>query len=117
MIFGYTYDEAKKAVVSAVFLVAYIVGLILLGAPDLGFAELCVAVVGPAFAVAAVFMETNATSEDLSKAIGQLQGAVLAVVGYFTVIDPETIEVIGVIVGGLISVYTVFRTRNTPALS
>jgi hypothetical protein len=111
MIFGYTFAEAAKAVVAAIALVGAGAALAL-SDYDPSFTDACIALVGPTFGVAAVFMEKNHTVDDLSKAIAELQAAALFVVGYFTVIPTGTGEKIALLVGSVLAVYAVWRKAN-----
>jgi uncharacterized membrane protein len=113
LIFGYSIAEAKKAVVSAVFLIGAVVALIF-SDYDPGFTEACVALAGSVFAVAGVFMAKNHTKDDLSKAVSQLQGAALTVVGYFATVQPGTVQKITILAGAVVSVIAVYWTTNEP---
>ena len=113
MIFGYSVGEAKKAVVSAIFLIGAVVALIF-SDYDPGFTEAAVALAGSVFAVAGVFMSKNHTEDDLSKAVSQLQGAALTVVGYFATVQPGTVQKITILAGAVVSVIAVYWARNDP---
>ncbi len=111
MIFGYSPAEAKKTVVSAIFLVGAVLALILSDYnPD--FTQACVALAGSVFAVAGVFLAKNHTEKDLSKAVSQLQGAALTVVGYFATVQPGTVQKITILSGAVVSVIAVYWFRN-----
>lgn len=116
MIFGYTLGQARKFVVSGLFTAGYIVAFLVLGG-DLSFVQAAVALSGPAFALAGVFLSKNHTFDDFSKAVAQLQGAALSVVGYFTVVPTSTLQQVGLIVGGVVSVVGVWYFGNDPAPS
>jgi len=111
LIFGYSVAEAKKAVVSAIFLVGAIAALVL-SDYDPGFTEACVALAGSVFAVVGVFLSKNHTEDDLSKAVSQLQGGALTVVGYFVTVQPGTVQKITILAGLVVSVVAVYWFRN-----
>ncbi len=67
---------------------------------------------GALFAVGGVFLAKNHTTDDLSKAVTQLQGAALTIVGYFATADPGTVEKIAVVTGAVVSVIGVWWARN-----
>jgi hypothetical protein len=110
VIFGYTLAEAKKAVVSAIFLIAAAVGLFTTVDPN--FTQAVIVLAGSAFATAGVFLSPKLHPDDLSKAVAQLQGSVISVVGYFAVVSPSTAEQLTVLTGLVVSTYLVFRLRN-----
>lgn len=112
MIFGYTFEEAKKAVGSAVIL--GLAALALFVTYDPGLDAAFITLVGAAFAVVQVFMSPYSPT-DLSKAVSQLQGSVATLLGFWITIDPGFwIKVSSVIAAG-IATYTVFKLRNEPA--
>lgn len=106
----YSPGQARKAIVSLIFLIAAVVGLFV--TVDPGFVEACVALVGPVFAVVGVFAAENHSPKDLQKALEQLKGAALAVVGYFTVVPTSTAERITTLIGVVVSVLAVYWTSN-----
>jgi hypothetical protein len=107
---NYSLGEMKKAVVSLVFLIAAAVGLFV--SVDPGFVEACVALVGPVFAVIGVFAADHHSAQDLQKALEQLKGGALAVVGYFTVVPTSTAERITTLVGVVVSVFAIYWAEN-----
>jgi len=107
---NYSLGEMKKTIVSLIFLVAAVVGLFV--AMDPNFVQACVSLVGAIFAVLGVFSAKNHNVEDLQKALEQLKGTALVVVGYFTVVPTTTAERITAIVGGLVSVIAVYWASN-----
>ena len=112
---SYSPKEMQKAVVALLFLVLSAVAVFVVFPPDIGdvsFKDAVIALAGSVFATIGVFMDKNVTADDLSKAVTQFQGSVLAVVGYFTVVPTSTVENIAVTVGALVSVYAVYRTTN-----
>jgi uncharacterized membrane protein len=111
VIFGRSIAEAKKTVVSALFLIGAVLALIL-SDYDPNFTQACVALAGAIFAVVGVFMAKNHTEQDLSKAVSQLQGAALMVVGYFATVQPGTVQKITVLTGAAVSVIAVWWARN-----
>ncbi len=111
LIFGYSLAEAKKAVVSALFFVGAVLALVL-SDYDPNFTDDVVVLAGTLFGVIGVFLAKNHTKEDLSKAVTQLQGAALTVVGYFATVQPTTVEKITILSGALVSIYAVYRVRN-----
>jgi hypothetical protein len=104
----------RKAIVSAIVLVGAALALILNGY-DPTFTQACVALVGPAFAVGAVLLSKNHSIDDLSKAVAQLQGAAVGVVGYFTVVPTDTLEKVTLLVGAVIGTIAVWWTTNDSA--
>jgi uncharacterized membrane protein len=111
LIFGYSLAEAKKTVVSAIFLIGAVLALIL-SDYDPDFTQACVALAGSVFAVGGVFLAKNHTEKDLSKAVSQLQGAALTVVGYFATVQPGTVQKITILSGAVVSVIAVYWVRN-----
>jgi hypothetical protein len=115
VIFGYTLEEARKAVVAFVFLILSAFALFVVfpaDIKDVSFTDAVIALTGSVFGTVGVFMDKNVTADDLSKAVTQLQGSALAVVGYFTVVPVGTVEKISLFAGAILSVYLVFRTPN-----
>jgi hypothetical protein len=112
VIFGYTVDQARKAVI------AFIGGLILLVAMfvtfPIGFDEALGVVLAQGFAVLGVFLAKNHTPDDLTKALQQLAGGVVALVALFETVDPNTLETIIAIVGEFGLFYAVFHASNDP---
>jgi drug/metabolite transporter superfamily protein YnfA len=106
----YSLGEMKKTIVSLIFLGAAVAGLFV--AMDPNFVQACVSLVGAIFAVIGVFSAKNHDVEDLQKALEQLKGAALVVVGYFTVVPTTTAERITALVGGVVSVIAVYWTSN-----
>jgi hypothetical protein len=113
MIFGYTLAQVQKFVVSAVFVVGAALALVL-SQYDPSFTQALVALVGAVFAAAGVFLSKNHTPDDLSKAVAQLQGAAIFVVGYFTTVPTSTVEKITLLTGALLSGYLVYKQSNEP---
>lgn len=102
--------ELRKLLVSLIFAVAAVVGLFVTIDPS--FVQACVALVGPVFAVIGVFGAKNHSADDLQKALEQLKGAALTVVGYFTVVPPSTEAQIGTLIVAAVSVIAVYWTAN-----
>jgi drug/metabolite transporter superfamily protein YnfA len=111
LIFGRSIPEARKAVVAMLSLAGAILALVLSNY-DPSFTEACIALAGAVFAVAGVFMAKNHTEQDLSKAVSQLQGAALTVVGYFVTVQPSTAQKITIIGGAIVSVIGVWWVKN-----
>lgn len=107
---SYSLAEVRKFVVAAV--IAALAAVAFFVAYDPGFEEAVVSLVGAVFAAIGVFADRNATEDDVSKAVTALQGAALSVVGFFATVPAETETQIGVLVGALLSVYLIWRTRN-----
>jgi multisubunit Na+/H+ antiporter MnhB subunit len=106
--------QAKKAVVSLIFLGGAAAALIFSGYnPD--FTQSVVALAGAGFGVVTVYMAKNHTDDDLSKAVAQLQGAALSVVGFYAVIPTDTVGKISLLTGAALSAFAVFKARNAPA--
>ncbi len=105
-------SQAKKAVVSLVFAGAAAAAFIVQFDPNL--TESLVALTGAVFAVIGVFVSKNHTEDDLSKAVSQLQGSALSVVGFFTVVPTTTVEKVTALVASLLSVYGVYKVTNEP---
>jgi chromate transport protein ChrA len=108
----YSLAEVQKAIISLLFLAGGAVGLFVATKP--GFVEACVALVGPVFAAIGVFAAKNHTADDLQKALEQLKGAALAIVGYFTVVPTTTGERITALIGAVVSVFAVYWKHNEP---
>lgn len=111
MIFGKSIPEARKTVVAIISLIGAVVAIFFTGY-DPNFTQACVALAGALFAVAGVFMAKNHTEKDLSKAVSQLQGAALTVVGYFVTVQPDTAHQIAILSGAVVSVFAVFWISN-----
>lgn len=106
----YSLAEVQKWVVALVVLGLSAAAFFITADP--GFNEAAIALTGEVFAVIGVFAAKNHTADDVSKALAQLQGAVLSVVGYFVVVDPNTVEKLTVLVGAAVAVYAVWQVRN-----
>jgi hypothetical protein len=107
---NYKLAEVRKLIVSLIFAGAAVVGLIVTIDPS--FVEACVALVGPVFAVIGVFGATDKSSDELQKALEQLKGAALTVVGYFTVVPPSTAARISTLIVAACSVLGVYWVGN-----
>jgi hypothetical protein len=108
--FKYKLAEVRKLIVSLLFAVAAVVGLFVTIDPT--FVQACVALVGPVFAVIGVFGATDKSSDELQKALEQLKGAGLTVVGYFTVVPPSTAARISTLIVAVASVFGVYWIAN-----
>ena len=108
--FQYKPAELRKLIVSLLFAVAAVVGLFVTLDPT--FVEACAALVGPIFAVIGVFGATDHTAAELQKALEQLKGAGLTVVGYFTVVPPSTEARISTLIVAVASVFGVYWIAN-----
>lgn len=113
MLFGYSLAQARKAVVSLVVLGCAVAGLFITGI-DPNFQQAAVMLTGSVFAVIGVFATKNATEDDLAKAVTQLQGCALTVVGFFVTVPTDTAGKISLVVGALLGTYVVFRVPNEP---
>lgn len=60
------------------------------------------------------FAAKNHSPDDLQKALEQLKGAALTLVGYFTVLPTTTTERITAIIGAIVSAFAVYWKRNEP---
>lgn len=109
MIFGYTLEEARKAVIAFITFGAAIAALFI--AYDPGINEALITLVGAVAGVVGVFMSPY-NAEDLSKAVSQLQGAALSLVGFWVTVDPSLEVKIGTAVAAALSAYAVFKVRN-----
>lgn len=107
-----TLSGAQKAVVSLVFLVGAIAA-VFVPSYDLNFTESVVALVGPVFALIGVFSAKVFSPETFEKSLQQLMGAGLAVVGYFTTVPASTEMDLAVLVGAIVSVFAVAKTKNS----
>jgi hypothetical protein len=76
------------------------------------FQQSAIMLIGSVFAVISVLTAKNHSEDDLSKAVAQLQGSAMTVLGYFLVIPTSTAGKIGLIVGALLSMYAVWRIPN-----
>jgi len=113
MLFGYSLAQARKAAISLVVLGCAVAGLVISGI-DPNFQQAAVLLTGSIFAVVGVFASKNATEDDLAKAVAQLQGNALTVVGYFVTVPTATAGKISLVVGALLGAYAVFRVPNEP---
>lgn len=113
MIFGYSLAECQKAIVSFIILALAVAALFITVNPGLQTA--CVVLAGAVFAVIGVFMTKQHTVDDVGKAVSQLQGAVLSVVGLFVEVPTTTVAKIGVIVAALLAAYAVYKRENPPS--
>jgi FtsH-binding integral membrane protein len=111
VIFGKSIPEARKTVVAMLSLGGAILALVL-SDYDPSFTGACIALAGGVFAVLGVFLAKNHTEKDLSKAVAQLQGAALTVVGYFATVNPGTVQKITVLAGAAVSVVGVWWVKN-----
>ena len=107
---NYKPAEVRKLIVSLIFAVAAVVGLFVTIDPS--FVEACVALVGPIFAVVGVFGAADKSSDELQKALEQLKGAGLTVVGYFTVVPSSTAAQISTLIVAVCSVLGVYWIGN-----
>jgi hypothetical protein len=114
MILGYTLAQARKAVISAIVLVAAAVGLFV--AVDPNFTQAVIALAGAGFGVAGVFAAKNHTVDDLSKAVAQLQASALSAVGFYVTVPMSTVGKISTLVAALLSAYAVYRVPNGTSL-
>lgn len=108
--FSYRLGEIRKSVVAGLVLGLAVLGLLWVHDPS--FDQAVIVLAGEVFAVVGVFLAKNHTIDDVSKALSQLQGAVVSVVGYFVVINPTTLEKMSVLVAAAVSAYAVFKTTN-----
>lgn len=115
MIFGYTLQEARKAV--AVFVVAVIAAVAYFLSPlPHGFQHDVVVLVGLAFAVIGAFKATNSDPEDETKAIMALIGGVVTLVALFVQVpDLTAVEKVIALVLPLVLHEVVKQTPNGPA--
>lgn len=109
--FGYSVANVMKAVVALVLLLGQVAVLVVSGY-DPSFTDVVVVLVGNLFGAVAVFGSKNATRDDLTKASMAMLGSAVSVVGFFTVVDPNTVEQLTVLIGQLLGVYLVFRVPN-----
>jgi len=112
MIFGYTLGEAQKFVVAFIFFAATLAGFFI--AFDPATTPALVAVSGAIFALAGVFLNKQHTVDDMSKALSQLQGTLISLVGIYVTVDPALITKIGMAVAAVIGVYAVYKRENDP---
>ena len=110
MVFGYTLQEAKKAVVAFVLSAVVLVGFFI--AVPMEFQTMLPIIIGQLFGVAAVFLTKNHTADDLSKAVQQLAGSVFSLVAVFTQVSPDTVESVALVIAQLTIVYAVYQARN-----
>jgi len=112
MIFGYTLDQAQKAVIAfvgfALLLVAYFVAF------EPGTEAAVTAVIVYGFGVARVFMAKNHTVDDLQKAVEALATSVVGLVGLYVTVDPSVLETVLAAVANAAVVYGVYRVANGP---
>lgn len=109
MIFGYTLDESRKAVLAFAAFAAAIAALFITYDPSIN--EAAVTVVSAIFGVIGVFLAPY-SPENLSKAVTQLQTSLVALVSFWVTIDPSLEVKIGTAVAAALSAYAVFKIRN-----
>lgn len=112
MIFGYTVDQVKKAVVAAVGAAILLAAFFIVF--PVGFETAAMAVITQVFGVVGVFLAKNHTVDDVSKAIQQLTASVLALLVLFIQLDPNTVQTAIAIVGELVLAVSVFLAKNAP---
>ena len=86
MIFGYTYEEAKKTVVQLISALVLLAGFFIVFDP--AFEPAVIAVATAIFGVIAVVGAKNATADDWTKAVQSLATSVIGLVGVFTTVNP-----------------------------
>jgi len=110
MIFGYKLEEIRKAAVAFVVALVAIAGMF--ATLDPNTTQAAVAVVVALFNVVSVFLASNHTLDDVSKAVQALQASSLGLITLFVTLDPGVVEAVAAIVLAFINVYGVWRVRN-----
>lgn len=114
LIFGYTIEECRKAVVAAIY-VGFAVVMLVGFAPAVGFENAVLAIVGPLATVALVFQAKNHTPDDVQKALEALKMAVLNAVAYYVTVPDSTGESITMLIAGVVMYLGVRQVRNLGA--
>lgn len=104
--FKYKLVELAPLLTAGVFVIGYGVTLFV-AVPGVGFIPACAALVPAVFGLIEVFTKAAPSSEDLSKALKQLQAAGTAVVVYFIAVPADTTNKIGVLIGAVVSFFAV----------
>jgi hypothetical protein len=73
-----------------------------------------VIVIGAVFGIVSVFANKQYTTDDISKALGAFQGALIQLLGFYVYIPAATVTRIGAAVAAGIVVYGVWRKGNGP---
>lgn len=110
--FSYSLAEVQKAVVALVSAAVILTGLFIWLDP--GTEPAILMVVTALFGVIGVFAESNATEQDVSKALKALSGAILTLVALYTTVSPDTGELIGSLIALLVPVGFTWLKRNEP---
>jgi hypothetical protein len=103
--FRYKLAELAPLIVSVIFLAGYSVALFV--TVPIGFVPAVAALVGPVFAIVAVFTAKTHSVDDFQKALEQLKGAALTVAVYFTTVPADTANKIGILIGAVVSFFAV----------
>lgn len=111
MIFGYEVAEVRKALVGAVYVV-FAIGMLIFGAPKVGFEHAVLAMIGPLFMVYGVFAAKNHTPDELAKSLEALKAAVFSALSYYVVIPNSTGEAITMLIAGVVVAVGVRLTPN-----
>lgn len=115
MIFGYTLDEAKKAVIAAIAFTGAIVALFV--AYDPGVNEAAISIAGALIGIIGVFQAPQFSIEDFSKYLEALKGALIAMANFWFVIEPSLTVKITTAVGAIIALVAIRRARNNKQLN
>lgn len=107
---NYSLSEVRKGLVAVLFLGLAVAALFTTISPS--FTVAVIALVGPVFAVIGVFAAKHHSADDLQKALEQLKGAVIGVLGFFVAVPSSTQTKVSVIIGAAVSVLAVYWTRN-----
>jgi hypothetical protein len=110
MIFGYTLDESKKFVITAITFGAAIAAMFI--AYDPGINEAAITLASALFGVAGVFLAPQFSIEDLSKSLEALKGAAIGMANFWFVVEPSLEVKIGSALAAAIALYAIYKANN-----
>lgn len=111
LIFGFSLAESRKAIVAAIyfgFAIVMLVGVV----PHVGFENAVLALVGPGYAVAGVFLAKHHSVDDLQKALEALKAAALTAVSFYVATPASIGNVMTMLITGIVMAAGVYWTRN-----
>lgn len=111
MIFGFEVKEVRKALVAVIY-VAFALGMLIFGAPKVGFEHAVLAIVGPLFMVYGVFNAKNHTPDEVAKSLEALKAAVFSALAYVVTVPNSYGEAITMLIAGVVVAYGVRLTPN-----
>ena len=113
--FNYSLAQLQSTLIALAIAVISIVGFFIALKP--GFEQAFVVVISEVFAVVGVFLAKEHTYDDLSKAITNLAGGVVTLVGFFATLNPDTAETVLAIVSQVLMFGAVLfkSAKSTPS--